>query len=1012
MVCPPSTARKSLASFARIVVFLSFSLCFSYSSFSPGIALAQAPPPQAAAKKTPQDSNVPPAEQILSSYEGQAVTTIEIAGRPDLQTSQFESKFAQKAGQPFAREKVNATAAALKSDGHFQNVRIQVEPEAKGLRVLFVLEPAVYYGIFQFPGAERFAYSRLIQVSNYTAQAPYDAATVEQDRQRLLRFFQREGYFQAEVTTSLQTDSSHGVVNVIFRTDLKRKAKFGQVEIAGPSPAQQKELRAQITGPMARLRGAAIRPGKTYKRNTLTKATSRIESHLQKDGYLDAQVKLSGAEYNAEKNRADIHFNADPGPKIKVQVVGAHLWPWTKRTLLPVYQGVGVDPETVQEGEQALSSYYQKKGYFDIKVSSDLSGDKNLRTVVYRVSKGKKHSVTAVDLTGEQQLKAEALTPHIAVQKKHFLSHGQFSDQLVRTSIKNLKAVYESQGFSSVQVTSDVINHGGDIEVAFHVTEGPRDIVSSLAIEGANTFPEAQFAPNGLKLAEGQPYSQANVQSDRAGIMANYFRAGYLIASFRETATQASKNDPHHINVIYHIYEGPRVFTGDVLTLGRNYTRQRLIDQDVSVLKPDQPLTETNILTAGSNLYNHTGVFDWAEVDPKRQISTQTSEDVLVKVHEAKRNDFTYGFGFELINRGGSIPSGTAAVPNLPPVGLPSDFKTSQTTFYGPRGSFQYTRNNFHGKGESLTMTAFAGRLDQRFGIYYINPNLRWTSWKSTFSFSAERNEQNPIFSSQQEFGSWQIQRYIDGARKNLFFVRYGFSKTNLTRVEIPDLVPVEDRNVRLSGFGANLTRDTRDNILDAHKGILDSVEVDLNATKLGSSVNFAKLTSQAAVYKQKLHNIVWAGSIRLGLAQPFASSRVPLSERFFTGGGDSLRGFPLDGAGPQRNIYVCSSGEAPPGCPQINVPSGGNELLVINAEARIPLPLKKGLGIVPFYDGGNVFPNIGFHDFTSLYSNNIGIGLRYATPVGPIRIDLGHNLNPVPGVKSTQYFISIGQAF
>lgn len=1008
MVCSGARVRN-FSLLLRIAVLLCVS-AFVYSRAAQG--QEQPSHPSDAAKKTPQDSNLPPAEQILSSYEGQAVTTVEIAGRPDLKTSDFESKFAQKAGQPFAREKVEASAAALKDTGQFRKVRIQVEPEAKGLRVLFVLEPAVYYGIFQFPGAERYPYSRLIQVSNYISQAPYDASSVEQDRRRLLRFFRQEGYFQAEVTTSLQADSKKGIVNVVFQCTLKKKAKFGQVQISGVSPSQDKDLHAQLTGPFARLRGAAIRPGKTYKRGTLTKARSRLESHLQKKGYLSAQVKLSGAEYNAQNNRSDIHFNADPGTKTKVEIVGTHLWPWTKKTLLPVYQGVGVDPETVQEGEQALSSYYQKKGYFDIKVSSNVSGDDKLKTVVYRVAKGKKHSVTGVHVTGAQQLKGDDLMAHVAVQKKHFLSHGQFSDQLVRASVKNLKGVYESQGFSSVQVTSNVVNNGGDIEVNFHVIEGPRDVVSSLSIQGANTFPESQFAPKGLKVAAGQPYSQANVQSDRAGIMANYFRAGYLTASFRETATQASKNDPHHINVVYHIYEGPRVFTADVITLGRKFTRQRLIDQDVNVIRPDQPLTETNLLTAGSNLYDHTGVFDWAEVDPRRQITTQTNEDVLVKVHEAKRNDFTYGFGFELINRGGSIPSGTAAVPNLPPVGLPSNFKTSQNTFYGPRGSFQYTRNNFRGKGESVTFTAFAGRLDQRIGLFYINPNFRWTSWKSTFSFSAEKNEENPIFSSRQEVGSWQVQRFIDAAKHNLFFVRYSFSKTNLTRIEIPDLVPVEDRNVRLSGFGANLTRDSRDNVLDAHKGVLNSIELDLNSSKLGSSVDFAKLTTQAAIYREKFHNIVWAGSIRVGLAQPYANSRVPLSERFFTGGGDSLRGFPLDGAGPQRNIFVCSSGETAPNCPQINVPRGGNEQLIINLESRIPLPLKKGLSIVPFYDGGNVFPDIGFHDFTSLYSNNVGVGLRYATPVGPIRIDLGHNLNPVPGVKSTQYFISIGQAF
>ncbi|MGA9586912.1 MAG: POTRA domain-containing protein [Terracidiphilus sp.] len=959
-----------------------------------------------------QDSNTPPAEQILASYEGQAVISVDIAGSPDLNIARFAAQIAQQPGQAFDKQKVDSTAAALKAAGNFQNVRVQVVPEAKGLRVSFVVEPAVYYGIFQFPGAERFPYPRLVQVANYVSQAPYNAAEIEHDRQLLIRFFQQNGYFQSRVSTELKIDTQHGFVNIQFHSDLGRKAKFGAINIAGLPPADSADMQRRLTTVLARARGAAIRNGKTYNRSTLDRATKYLTSRLQKEGFLAAQVKLDGADYHSETNRADIHFSVKPGAKTNVQIAGAHLWPWTKKTLLPEYQGVGVDEETLQEGQQALISYFQAKGYFDVKVTSAMSGDEKLSTVAYNINKGRKHKVTEVRLTGESQLKADSLEPHIAVQKKHFFSHGKFSDQLVRTSANNLKAVYQSQGFSSVQITSSVVNHGGDVQVAFHIAEGPRDIVNTLFIEGARTFPQSQFAPKGLRVAAGQPYSQANVEADRVSIVANYLKAGYLTSSFRETAVQVSKNDPHHINVVYHIYEGPRVFTGDVLTLGRVRTQQRLINQDIATIKPEQPLTETSLLTAGSKLYDHAGVFDWSQVDPKSQITTQSSEDVLVKVHEAKRNDFTYGFGFEVINRGGSVPSGTVAIPNLPPIGLPSNFQTSQVTFYGPRGTVQYTRNNLGGKGESLSFTGFAGRLDQRGAIYFIDPNFRWSPWKSTASFSAERNEENPIFSSQQEIGTYQIQRFIDGAKKNLLFVNYSFSKTDLTRIEIPELVPTADQHVRLSGFGANLTRDTRDNVLDEHKGVLDSLEVDINSTKLGASVDFAKLTSQAAFYKEKFHHIVWANSIRIGLAQPYANSRVPLSEAFFTGGGDSLRGFPLDSAGPQRNIYVCSTGQTAPNCPQINVPTGGNELLVINAEARIPLPIKKGLTIVPFYDGGNVFPSIGFHDFTSLYSNNIGIGLRYSTPVGPIRIDLGHNLNPVPGVSSTQYFISIGQAF
>ncbi|HZP04375.1 MAG TPA: POTRA domain-containing protein [Terracidiphilus sp.] len=967
-------------------------------------------------------------EQILSSYEGQNVSFIGIAGRPDANTAQFTSLFQQQAGQPFSKAKIDQTAAALKAAGSFKEVRVEAQPEANGVRVLFILEPAAYFGIFQFPGAYRFHYSQLIQVANYPVQTPYSAAEVDQDTEGLLTFFQQEGYFKAQVQPDVQTDPSHSVANVIFHVALGKRAKFGGMEFEGAPDQEESQLQHKLKSPVARLRGAAIRPGKTFHHSTLNKAVRYLQTLLEKQGYLGAQVKLAGAEYHGDTNRADIHFTVNPGVRTRVEISGAHLWSWTRKSLLPVYQGIEVDQEAVQEGQQALLSYFQAKGYFDVKVESQLQTAPNQDTVIYRITKEKKHKVTAVKVLGNTHLPYSRLTPSIAVQQKHWLSPGKFSDQLVRSSVNNLNRVYQAEGYSNVQVVPTVVRNGGNVEVSFRVTEGPRDVVNSLVIQGARTFPQSQFAPDGLKVAVGQPYSQEHVQADRASIVAHYLQAGYLNASFRETASQVSKQEPHRIDVVYHIYEGPRVSTGDVLTLGRAHTQQRLIHQDIASIQSGHPLTETQLLTAGSKLYDHTGVFDWAEVDPKREITTQTKEDVLVKVHEAKRNEFTYGFGFEVINRGGSIPSGTVALPNLPPVGLPTNFTASQTTFYGPRGTVQYTRNNLRGKGESLSLTAFAGRLDQRAAIYYIDPNFHWSPWRATTSYSIERDEENPIFSSQINQGSFQLQRPIDEAKNNILFARYSFSKTDLTRVLIPDLVPARDQHIRLSTLAVNLTRDTRDNALDEHRGVLDSIEFDFNTTKLGSSVDFTKLVGQAAFYKEKFHHIVWAESVRIGHAAPFAGSFVPLSEEFFTGGGNSLRGFPLDGAGPQRQIAVCSSGSSQD-CSTILVPSGGNDLLILNSEARIPLPIKKGLSIVPFYDGGNVLAGFGWSDLTAHtptnegYANNIGIGLRYATPVGPVRVDIGHNLNPVhvipvpgqpppPGVSATQYFISIGQSF
>jgi len=979
----------------------------------PTLQTAPIPPAEREPSTHPVPGTPAAAEDMFSSYEGQKVASIEVAGQPALRTSQFAADFKQKAGEPFSKDNVNQTAAALKAGGKgvFTDVRIHVAAEADGVHVQFILEPAYYYGIFAFPGATLFPYSRLIQVSNYPVQTPYDEVEVERDRQALVEFFHEEGYFEAKVRSEVVPDPPHAIAGISFVTELGRKARFGQVSISGIPPNQQQDLDNSLQSLWARFRESAIRPGKAYHHSTLTHANNYLQKQLGDWGYLGAKVTLSGAEYHAETNRADIHFAIDEGPKIHVNITGAHVWSWDRKSLLPMYQGVGADEETVQEGADALKSYFQGKGYFDVKVDAKMSKGPNGDTVLYQISRDSKEKVASVSVTGNEKLKSSELTPHIAVVKKHFLSAGKFSNKLVDDSEDNLTAVYKSEGFSSVKVSSKVVRHGKLIDVSFAVTEGPQDIVASLKVEGAAKFPAWKYAPHGLKVRAGEPYSAANVSADRTMIVANYLNAGFLKASFRETASQVSKNEPHHIIVVYHIYEGPQLRTGDVLTEGRHHTRQRLINNDIAAIKPKQPLRETDLLEAGTKLYDHAGVFDWAELDPKRQITTQTMEDVLVKVHEAPRNSVTYGIGFEVINRGGSIPSGTVALPNLPPVGLPSNFTTSQKTFWGPRGTFEYTRNNVRGKGESLSFTAFAGRLDQRAAAYYIDPTWRWSPWKATSSVSYERDEENPIFSFQQEQASEQIQRAVLGDKKNILFLRYGFSKTDMTHVLIPALVPNQDLHVRLSTETVNLTRDTRDDPLNEHRGVLDSVNIDFNTTKLGSSVNFAKFTGQSAFYKTKVHNIVWADSIRIGLAEPFAGSFVPLSEAFFTGGGNSLRGFPLDGAGPQRQVQVCSSGSSS-NCTFIQVPAGGNEMLILNSEARIPLPIKKGLRIVPFYDGGNVLPYVGFHDFTSLYSNNVGIGLRYSTPVGPIRFDVGHNLNPVPGVSSWQYFIGIGQAF
>jgi outer membrane protein assembly factor BamA len=984
-------------------------LVFAATLFAGVCLRAQDSAKTLAQKQAP--ATAPQVREVLPSYEGQTVASVEIAGRPELDQQQLLALLIQKQGEPFSQAKIDESIAALKNGGKVKEVELEIRPQANGVRVLLVCQPAIYFGIFEFPGADgRFPYSRLLQVSDYPPRGAYSPVDIENAQASLLKFFQQNGFFEAVANPEVITDNQRGLVNVIFHVSLGRRAKFGRVLLHGAPPEEQDGLQKALKSWRARVRGSAIRQGRSYSLKTIQNATQYLEGQLINHNYLGSRVQLAGAEYDAATHRADIRFEVTPGALAYVKVEGAHLWGHTRKKLLPIYQIAGLDPELIQESRENLISHFQTKGYFDVAVQSDVQPSQNGQTILFRIIKGERHKLTEVAVEGNHSLSNKQLRGRIKVEKGRFFSRGNFSQRLVRTSADNLKRTYEAEGFSSVTVTPEVKRSGGNISVQFRVNEGPQDVVASLHVVGNNTVPVATLAPAGLKVTEGQPYSVKKVDEDRNQIGAQYLRMGYLNATFRSTAL-SFKNNPHQLDVTYTISEGPKVLLDSVMTLGAKVTKQSLIDKTVQ-LKTETPLRADDLLAAEGRLYSLAGVFDWAEIDPRRPITTQTAEDALVKLHEARQNDIRYGFGFEVVNRGGSIPSGTVALPGLPPVGLPSSFQTSQKTFWGPRGTFQYFRHNFRGLGETLSFAVLGARLIQRASATYVDPHFIGTNWASNLTLSGERNSENPIFTSRLGNAGFQLERPLNEAATQTISVRYDYQQTALSNLLIPDLVSPEDQHVRLSTLSSTYIRDTRDHPLDAQKGIYQTVELAFNPTFLGSSVNFARLRAQQAYYKNLGKGIIWANSVRIGIEQPFAGSHVPQSELFYTGGGSTLRGFPLNSAGPQRAVSVCSNPSDASTCSFIQVPTGGRELFILNTEFRIPVPLKKGLGVVAFYDGGNVFEHVGFSDFRNNYSNTVGLGVRYATPIGPVRIDVGRNLNPIAGIKATQIFITLGQAF
>jgi outer membrane protein assembly factor BamA len=952
-----------------------------------------------------------------SAYEGQKVTTLELDSNPKISPEPFQALVQQKAGEPYSGAQIEATIAALRRTGRFNKVELEVQTGTDGLHLTFRLEPAFYFGIFDFPGtAKTFSYARLLQTVDIPEQTPYQRDFIAKARENLGKFLTSAGYFEAQVEPEERVDEAHLLVDVVFRISLGMHAKIGEVQVQGPEAGEGDRLLHDSRSLRAAVTGASLKPGKPYTQKRVDSAIALIKRDLANHHHLASKVHAEEPRYNADTNRVDLAIGVEVGPIVKVRISGANLSPLPfprerqMRKLLPIFSEGTVDPDLVEEGRRNLVDFFQSKGYFGVKITADLQKQSSDVNLTYNVDRGLRHRVESIAFRGNEHTDERQLIKQVVVKPHRIFSRGKFSDKLIRKSVAALAAFYKDLGYQDVKAEPEVVDRDRKIYITFRIIEGEQTLVDRLDITGNSYISSPELARKAsLRLGPGQPFSPKALADDRAHIIAIYLDQGFPNTEF-DSAITPLPNDPHRVLVTYQIAEKQQVHVKDAVVLGNKKTRPALIARTARETA-QAPLSRKNLLAAESGLHD-LGIFDWESVEPRQPITNQDSEDVLIKLHESGRNEIAYGFGLDIARRGGNVPSGTIALPGLPPItsGVPN-FTAAEKTFVSPRGSITFTRYNIRGLAESASVSLLIARLDQRALATYSQPHFIGSNWSSLYSASIERTTENPTFAARLADGSWQLEKPLNKDKTRRIQLRYLFRRTILSELLIPGLVPPQDQHLRLSTLSATWIRDTRDKPLDASRGFYETFDFAVTPKGLGSSADFARFLGQSSYYRP-FGKTVWANRITLGLAKAFNGSDVPTSEKFYSGGETTLRGFPINGAGPQRTVPACTNPSVPSTCVNLQVPEGGRQLFILNSELRFPLGIKEGLGAAVFYDGGNVYGHIGINNFIRDYTNTVGVGLRYRTPVGPIRFDVGRNLNPVAGVRATQYYITLGQAF
>jgi outer membrane protein insertion porin family len=985
--------------------------------------LSQPVTPGSPATSSPATASTPLG--AIFEYQGLPVREIRFAGVESGDLQQLQKVVTQKANQPLDRFKVRDSVRALFATGRFADIQVEADRTPQNeVTLVFRAVQNYFVGVVNVEGAPReLTNTQLGNASKLQLGELYTAEKLQTGIDRMGQLLQENGYYQATITESEQRDALTQQVNISFHVDPGAQARVGRITLTGQAGYSLLEL----------LDAAHFHPGDRVMAQSVTSALRRLRKKYQKINRLEAQVSIPSQNFQPATNTVDYVLHVEPGPIVIVRVQGAGMRMGEIKKLIPVYEENAVDEDLVNEGRRNLRDYMQTRGYFDaeINVRQEFDEKKNERQIVYIVERGIRHKLTNIDISGNTYFDAATIRERMQVQPAgRLFSQGMYSQPLLASDVKTIEDLYRGNGFQQVEVTSAVhdnyLGQMGRIAVEIHVAEGPQTLVGSLHIAGNSTIPEDVLRAN-LSNVEGQPFSESNISADRDSILTYYFNNGFPDAAF-EYAAKPAPGQPNRMDLTYTIREGQQFFVDRVLVDGLNYTRPYVVRRELQVHTGD-PISQNQMYDSQSQLYN-LGIFNEVDTAVQNPEGDVAEKNVLFSMKEARRYTFNYGFGFE-------AQTGQPAGPTQP----------QGETGVSPRVSFGVTRLNFRGRDHTISFKSHVGRLEQRALVSYDAPHW-FNNDKLRFTLAGFYDNSLDVvtYTSNRLEGSAQIEQSWSKVTTTLYRFTYRrVQATNLVPLT-PNLIPLLSQPVRVGIPSITYIRDKRDNPIESSRGNYTTVDAGVAAGFFGSQANFSRLLAQNATYlpfgsKRSKNKWVFARSTTVGVENQFGISQVvPLPERFLSGGGNTLRGFAINQAGPRD--------------PSTGSPLGGEALFINNLELRTPpvsLPwLGNNMGFVVFNDAGNVFASPGdmAKGFSHLsqdtsqctvgssscnfnyLSQNVGAGVRYKTPIGPLRFDVGYNLNPpvfpvnatsgdqafpFPHVETGRhlnFFFSIGQTF
>lgn len=825
------------------------------------------------------------------------------------------------------------------------------------------------------------------------------------------------GHFDATVRLEPEIDDERNQAVVVYRVEAGPRSAIGQVTFAGD------------TGPFSRvqlLEPLRAKPGEPYRRSTVRDDAERLETWLVGQGHRAARVDLPTIEPDPEGQRVAVTFPLEVGPRVEVEVIGAEMRRLRRRGLLPFLSEEGYDEALVLLATQRIRTWYQEQGHYEVEVDYREELADGVLRVVLEIEPGPRLELEELDFVGNEEIADERLrqlvqtAPAGLLSTLPFVGGGALVDEVLSADLDNVRAFYRLEGYLDARVGPAEIERRGDgLHVAVPIEEGVRRTVEEIRFSGLEAL-DVGAVRSAIPLAEGGPYHPAIVEESLEVIRSRLDLDGYNAAQV--SATHEWNADQTRAAVTIRVLEGPRTLVDRVLVRGNDSTRTEVIRGALD-LQSGAPVSTTALLEAERDLYR-LGIFRRVEVELTPAPLGASTRDVVVRVEEGDVQRVTYGAGYD-----------------------------SESGFGGILG---YSHANLLGRAIHGAVDARVRQERQEYRLFVDQPQFFGYPFPVTYS----------LFSTEEERASFEVRRR--GARVE------GFKQLGRTRLGLaydyriienrpldpvgggepevpvdPDDPDVPDprelqrqfQELQVASLVPNVFIDRRDDPISPTEGWNSIAQLQYAFPIFAAEADWLKLFLQHVQYFE-LGFGTFVVSGRLGGIEPFsdlpadivdpfipnlrgldlASEDVFLAERFFAGGATTHRGYEQDELGIP--FSTCLDGTVfDPGsdcaatlfpedldAPDRGLrPAGGNGLALVNLEYRFPIfgPVEG----VAFFDTGNVWADwrqIDAGDF----AHGVGLGLRYVSPIGPLRLDVGYPLDPIGDDEGVVWFVSLGNPF